>query len=194
MIRKIDYELLADATSYYRRANYTQVEVPWLIKPIIDDMTRPRDAREFSVLSLGLHLCASGEQGFLQSLSDPGFTNDKKYFTVTPCFRDNVEDDIHQLQFMKLELGLFTKKRELVGKYTDELMNDARHFFNSNSPTAVSSVITDIGSDLRGKLKLGYASDSVELGSYGYRVIGDGYWIYGTGLALPRFSYYRDRA
>lgn len=193
-MRKIDYELLAHATSYYRREGYAQVEVPWLVKPIIDDMTRPHDVREFSVPSLGLHLCASGEQGFLQSLSEHGFTLDKKYFTVTPCFRDNEEDDVHQLQFMKLELGLFTRKREYVGKYTDELMNTARFLFNNESPATVSSVITDIGMDLRGKLKPGYSSDSVELGSYGYRVVNDGYWIYGTGLALPRFSYYKDRA
>ena len=31
----------------------------------------------------------------------------------------------------------------------------------------------------------------IELGSYGYRKLGNAYFAYGTGLALPRFSFMR---
>ncbi len=179
----IDYELLADAVRFYRANGMIQIEVPWLVPPEIDDLTRPFNAREFSVGCLGLNLVASGEQGFLSMLDS--LTEGVWYFTVSPCFRDDASDDLHQRQFVKLEIGMKVADRTARTERVAEACDLARTFLNTQFDRwACQRVTTRDGYDLVAMVK----GNPVELGSFGFRSFGKYSWVYGTGLALPRFS------
>lgn len=187
----IDYEMLSIAVKHFRALNYTQIEVPWLIDPAVDSLTRPADKRPFYVHTLDKNLCASGEQGFLNVVDQLPF--DLPFFTVTPCFRDDVVDELHVKQFMKLELG--AKSSQNNEHFMKLFMLDASNLYYYYFPQLdLERVKTDAGIDINAVI---VADVKIELGSYGLRTLKDGWWVYGTGLALPRasqvLSHYRRR-
>jgi hypothetical protein len=65
-------------------------------------------------------------------------------------------------------------------KDTLNVLTDAWYVMKSLVGTRATSVKTDVGYDLE--------INGIEVGSYGRREVGDFTWVYGTGLALPRFS------
>ena len=136
----------------------------------------------------GQELCpvASAEQSFLQlKLDNPSF--DGKCVAITPCFRNEpVLDDLHQPYFMKVELINWdnTEREDM-----DKMIADARLLFEqelwvdvvpNTDPDPIGIVAYDIVTTHTG----------IELGSYGIREAPKvGRWLYGTGLAEPRYSY-----
>lgn len=187
----IDYEMLAIAVKHFRSLNYTQIEVPWLVNPSIDSITRPADKRAFYVHTLDRNLCGSGEQGFLELAEQLPF--DHTFFTVTPCFRDDVVDELHVNQFVKLELG--AKSSQNNENFQNLFMLDASNLFYYFFPQlTLERVKTETGTDINAVIA---ADVKIELGSYGLRTLKQGWWAYGTGLALPRastvLSHYRKR-
>lgn len=183
--RLIDYELLAKAVEFYRRAGFFQVEVPWMVSPISDSLTRPEGRRAFEVVPTGLNLCASGESGLRERWSlDNHIYPDVDYFTVTPCFRDESpgRELTHSREFMKLELGRATSDLKVAQRTALMYFDNARAFAESIHPKLRFSLQNTGG----GHYDLEY--QGLELGSYGVRSGHDSYWVYGTGLALPRFS------
>lgn len=193
---KIDYVLLGLAVAYYRDMGYTYMEVPWAVEDKHVAATCPTKNRSYLVerryddavwrthaeprlTDRRMSLVGSAEQGFLSLDLPPG-----QYVGVTPCFRvEPVQDIYYQPSFMKVELYDNTEYSGAVSrvKAVKLMMLHARLFMNEQAIRRVEEEETDIGFDL--------TLAGVEVGSYGHRVV-EGYrpWVYGTGLALPRFS------
>lgn len=185
----INYKYIAEAVEHYKRKGYEYIEVPWMVTRTPLDVTRPPQARPFKVV-IGnepdiepmLYLVASGEQSFLYIRKDlcPG----RKYITVTPCFRDEpVTDEIHHLDFMKAELIVPVWKTDDPKSILDDMVSDAWNFFRHY--THAETVKTEEGIDI--------TVGGIEVGSYGIREHNGFRWVYGTGVAEPRFSYARAK-
>lgn len=201
------YKNLLAAITYYERCGYKYVDVPWAVSPEALLLTRPShisappmtyvvDYQGFvpvhmgaacGYTSPGTELCpvASAEQSFLQmKMDDPNFGG--KLVTMTPCFRNEpVLDELHHPYFMKVELINWDKTgREDM----DKMIADARLLFeerlwvdvvHNTDPDPLGVVAYDIVTTKTG----------IELGSYGIRTHPRiGRWLYGTGLAEPRYS------
>lgn len=178
----IDYMLLARACNFYRDAGFEQKEVPWIVSGEVSRSTSPIPGDGFSfVLADSRHLVASGEQGFVSlALSDelqPGM----RYFTVTPCFRDEELDATHSKCFMKLELFSVHSNASAAHTSSTKMLEIAREFFRLAKCYPEPRIeATLIGYDLM--------CGTLEVGSYGVREIGGYHMAYGTGAALPRLS------
>ncbi len=121
-------------------------------------------------------LVGSAEQGFLEMDLPPG-----SYMSVSPCFRRGERDSIHQETFMKLELHQ-TDATSLDALHT--MIEKCRAYFRSIAPGLnIELVATEEGWDIE--------MEGVEIGSYGRRTALGRTWLYGTGLALPRFTQVR---
>ena len=166
----IDYQAIASSIEFYQACGFQYIEVPWMVgKPAYYE-TKPEGVREFSTLD-GF-LVASGEQSFMQMLSD-GSLSKGAFVCCTPCFRDEIEDEIHKRFFLKVELisvDCRDYKRLLVAAETNFIRLGAK-------PEVVH---TTVGEDL--------FLNGVEVGSYGIRESSFGVFSYGTGIAEPRFS------
>lgn len=124
-------------------------------------------------------MIASGEQSFIEMMIKdtikPG-----KYQTITPCFREESEySDKTRPWFMKLELCQILQNQSDIEKNISSMITEVSKFLNDNLGD-IYLTHTNIGCDLY--------YDDIELGSYGYRQAGQYHYIYGTGLAEPRFS------
>lgn len=188
MTPKIDYKLLGQALGEYEKRGYRYVEVPWTVT---EEYIRATLPEQFYSLQMGLpvingtnpdelypcrednHLVGSAEQGFL-SLNLPGGA----YVGVTPCYRVEPYFDLfHRPMFMKIELFVTVPYTE-----PERVMTDAKEVMSLYLPTGsrIDEKKTPEGYDLE--------ISGVEVGSYGIRSFRDTTWVYGTGLALPRFS------
>lgn len=180
----IDYALAGDAISHYRGAGFRYVEAPWSVSSQAIEITIPRDHDPMMVwhptLTEGF-LVGSAEQGFLQMMLD-GAIPSGRYVAAGPCWRDDPVDEWHQRYFFKVELIDIASPRGVFEPFHVEQMVDAaRSFMKERCGTGViETVKTDEGFDL--------TLNGIEVGSYGHRRHDKLDWIYGTGLALPRFS------
>ena len=191
MTPKINYQLLGEAVYAYQDLGYTYVETPWVVPEKIIRATLPgefgyleqvmedrvaaeRDchcAPRRSYTSRG-GLVGSAEQGFLALNLPAG-----KYVGCGPCFRD---EDAHNLlcrpYFMKVELFVTTDSGTV-----DMVHGDALRVMSSFTSYPLDTVKTPEGFDIE--------LSGIEVGSYGERTVHPhGRWVYGTGLALPRFD------
>lgn len=194
----IDYKLLGEAQSYYSKFGYNYIEVPWMVSANCDNITKPAGVKEMKIEYNGKHIIASGEQGFLY-LRMKGYINDGRYQTITPCFRNEAQDNIHQKMFMKCELIEFVPigmdMDELKAKM-DDVAKDAYAFFEIHAKdprkldyTAFDEIFPPVTKSLcRNLCQRDIVYKGFEIGSYGIREYNDIAWIYGTGLAEPRFS------
>lgn len=191
----IDYKLLGEAQSYYSKFGYNYIEVPWMVSANCDNITKPDDIQEMKIEYNGKHIIASGEQGFLY-LRMKGYINNGRYQTITPCFRNEAQDNIHQKMFMKCELIEFVPAGmdlgELKAKMND-IAKDAYAFFeiHAKDPNELNYTAYNESPQcrtLRNLCKLDIEYRGFEIGSYGIREYNDIAWIYGTGIAEPRFS------
>lgn len=180
----INYTRLADAFEFYHMAGYNKVEAPWQITKDVDNYTKPDDSEHLELsVNNGLVMVASAEQSFLQLRVDGKLPNGT-YQAITPCFRDEPYDEWHQMMFMKLEL-INIGDTPFIEEDVLEIVNDAQTYFEYAG--AKCSVIKTDESQF--SYDIIHTPTGVELGSYGMRYHPDvGYWIYGTGIAEPRFS------
>lgn len=165
----IDCGMLVRAMKYYESLGYEPLSAPMLVDKDIVELTLPKGKtpREH----LGRYYVGSAEQSFYQLMKD-GFKPDGDYMMITPCERDEVEDELHLGIFLKLEL-VSTKKSDL------KLMQDVSNFLcEENIGHRIEE--TEFGYDL--------ISNGIEVGSYGYNSYKGVLVTYGTGLALPRIS------
>lgn len=170
---EINWKFLSKAIELYKNRGFSYIEVPWVVSKEITKITH-NDNINYNT-NVG-DLVGSAEQSFL-SLEFDGKLIPGKYLTLTPCFRDDKIDLLHQQTFMKVELYQNVDVNEaslkeiifLCQTVIEKLLNDK-----------VSLEKTEIGYDILYK--------NIELGSYGIRKFKEKEWIYATGLAEPRFS------
>jgi hypothetical protein len=177
----IDYNLIAKSIDFYEGVGFKRVEAPWLITEAINRITCPNSAKSYHVLKDGQRpktFVASGEQSFLYQINK-GFLPEGKYQTVTPCMRDDAFDIWHTKYFIKNELIHFgnIQKADLY-----KLMMNAFDFYASFCDKN-KLIVIELGEDA---FDINYKD--IEIGSYGIRQCEFTKWVYGTGLAEPRFS------
>lgn len=185
MSKIIDYELLNKALKYYTKVGFKQIEVPWRVSGEAINSTFDSN---LSFKSDDKFLIGSSEQGFLELYLQNKLTSNQ-LMSVSPCFRNEIEDDLHQQEFMKLEL-IFFSNYEIGG--TDTTYNIFKQFVISFIIKKLKIKTSDIfilGTNESNSI---YSEDilinGIEYGSYGIRQFQDKYYIYGTGIALPRAS------
>lgn len=167
----IDLGLLIAALNFYTIRGYRPLSAPLLVDSDIVGLTLPSDRT--SKEHLGLHYVGSAEQSFYQLMKD-GLLPKGKYMLLTPCHRDEVNDESHLDIFLKLELISVSVDSINLGR-------DAYDFYDSLGDR-VEIVKTE---ELSGfDLEL----NGVEVGSFGSRVFNNQLVSYGTGLALPRYT------
>lgn len=176
---KISWKFIAQAIEFYESIGFTYVEVPWIVDPKAVAITLPAGHTAFQTMDGAL--VGSAEQSFL-ALAMAGKLESGTYVAASPCFRDDTPDALHQRTFFKVELIDIRPRSESFGKYdVQKMAKIARSFFiNLPQGWGVQIVECDHGLDIE--------LNGIELGSYGYREHGDWHWVYGTGLAEPRFS------
>ena len=198
----LQYARMLEAREYYEACGFKYIDVPWAVSREAIMMTRPPwvTGEPFSYEAGGklIYPVASAEQSFLQMQMDAMEGRRlmyDSYCTITPCFRNEpVLDDLHQPYFIKLELISWDKTTpEDLGK----MIAGARLFFENEHgghkaddlwvdvvPNTDPDPIGIVAKDIVTKYT------QIELGSYGIRSHPKvGRWLYGTGLAEPRYSY-----
>lgn len=186
----VDYEVLAKAQKFYNTRGFTPIETPWMVDKPYSLITTSND--KAYATKPRKHLVGSAEQSLLQLAFKNKLIERYRYQSITPCFRRDAEDASHCNWFMKLELFEFFRGEESahpIENLTLEyqyFISSAWSFFCSQSSSNVEVVPTEDGSDLE--------INGVEVGSYGKRRYKNITWIYGTGIALPRFNYAIDVA
>lgn len=173
MTDRIDYRAISLALDYYEGKGYRYIEVPWLVSRDACFATIPTDFTSGAMSVGSRYLVGSGEQGFLDLKLAPG-----RYVTCSPCFRagDNCLP-YHQETFMKVELF---QNNDVSDIALIVMMNHVVELFKHLSGKTPAIAPTDDGWDIE--------LAGVELGSYGRRTALGQTWLYGTGLALPRFT------
>ncbi len=187
----IDYALLGKALPLYTQRGYVYKEVPWIVPEFPIRATLPDPLPAYvagprfdhyghdgewtgatDAFEEAHYLVGSAEQSFLAMNLPPG-----AYCAITPCFRHEPAIDLlHQTTFMKLELFVTVEDATV-----DRVLYDAEEVMSIFAGRRLDTVQTKIGYDLE--------LAGIEVGSYGERIHDDyGRWVYGTGLALPRFS------
>jgi hypothetical protein len=189
---------LMDAREYYEKCGFKFIDVPWAVGRDAILMTRPPwvEGEPFSYEAGGnrLYPVASAEQSFLQMQMDAiaaGQPMTGSFCAITPCFRNEpVLNDLHQPYFMKLELISWDKT---TFEDLNKMIAGARLYIENDEAGLWVDVIQNTDPDPIG---VAQAYDivtnlqKIELGSYGIRQHPNvGRWVYGTGLAEPRYSY-----
>ena len=185
MVLEVSWGRLARAVAFYRERGYTYVEVPWTTEKKYAWMTCDLLGHVERVAPGKPHdvLVGSSEVSFLQ-MRDKGQLPPGKYVGISPCFRNEIVDDLHQEYFMKVELY----RDDAVGSIQlENMIDDAFQFFlregrdQGLKTYECKWVPTQEGYDIM--------IGGVEVGSYGIRYLPRGRaWIYATGVAEPRFS------
>lgn len=174
----INYKLIDESISFYDGRGFKRIESPWTVTKAIANITKPSWAQDWTILEKNKVLVASGEQSFL-CLYNKGFLPLGKFQTVTPCFRDDEFDELHTKYFIKNELIVTDKVNY---QSLCQIICDVKDFFSRYIPRDEIELINtgEYSRDLQYK--------GIELGSYGIRECSFLKWIYGTGIAEPRFS------
>jgi phenylalanyl-tRNA synthetase alpha subunit len=179
----IDYKLLDSSIAFYKSFGFERIESPWAVSQSVINITKPKNIPDSFILNHNNKgLVASGEQSFLY-LYLKGYLPKGRFQTITPCFRYDEYDSLHSKQFIKNELII--TKFDLSNKSTIENIVDLAYKFFQKHGLTCDKVKTDDGFDLVYK--------GIEIGSYGYRECDFLSWVYGTGLAEPRFSNTRTK-
>jgi hypothetical protein len=197
-VSTLQYARLLDAAEYYAKCGFKYIDVPWGVSREAVLMTRPPHVQgePFSFVAGGMSFypVASAEQSFLQMQIDAvnaGSPITGSFCTITPCFRNEaVLDDLHQPYFMKLELISWDKTS---AEDLSKMIAHARLYIENDDAGVWVDVVQNNDPD---PIARHQAYDIVskhariELGSYGIRQHEKvGRWLYGTGLAEPRYSY-----
>lgn len=196
----IDWGMLGRAVDHYVGLGFTQIEVPWVVPATLNVDTKPHSNQSF-VLPYDMfadtphELVGSAEQGFMyliqQNTIDPG-----KYLSVSPCFRFDVFDSTHFPWFMKIELCVIPESNDKLQSELTSLVNQAASLFDK-----LCKKPSSFYNEKRRHLECQVVAindtydieiNGIEVGSYGIRSISDKQYVYGTGLALPRFTIARN--
>lgn len=179
----IDWGILHRACTHYSTLGYEQKETPWIIPENYGRTTKPHIDRSFvqnkDMFKNQPHeLVGSAEQGFIYLLFN-NLLSQGKYFSVSPCFRVDNYDSTHLPWFMKVELLIYSPGNEEI--YLKSILQDSLSFFRLNTKNICEIISLNDGTyDIN--------LNGIEIGSYGIRNIENIQYVYGTGVALPRFN------
>jgi hypothetical protein len=202
-LHPIDWSTLSAALEWYTSEGFEYVEVPWAVPTNVVAITLPATRAPYGVIEDGRNfqnaLVGSAEQSFLHVtlrgiLGLGTESTPRSYVAISPCFRDDAIDQVHQKQFMKVELFEpyhLEASEAFLNDRLRRVIRKARDFFLKYIPVENLEVVsTREGWDIMG--------NGVELGSYGIRVcqlpgttLDVFTWVYGTGVAEPRLSQVR---
>lgn len=175
---EIRWDLLSEAKNHYSRHGFFYMEVPWTVGRDAYMATKPEDAKDLLVRHWDRYLLASGEQSLMQIRSKLPC---KHLQTITPCFRsENEYNDLRRPHFMKLELMSVLDETDNDVRCLQQMIMKALAFFGKH---AYNLEVVHTGNDT-----YDINSNGIEIGSYGIREYQGFRWVYGTGLAEPRFS------
>lgn len=182
----INYTLIGEALAYYKNLHkYKEMDVPWFVSKRTIEITKPPEARNFDTFA-GC-LVASGEQSLLDIRGS--LNHNQKYVCATPCFRDEKEHDyLHLQHFFKVELMHVHPVDEI--KALDDMIRAAVFFHKAHvkhNPFA-SEIKVDTVATGAGGMEIDIEINGIEVGSYGVREFEGFRWVYGTGVAEPRFT------
>lgn len=179
----IRWQYLSRAFIYYSFI-YKPIEVPWIVSEKAIRATFSPEKIPFE--TSGGYLVGSAEQSFIELVLN-GDLKCGKYMACSPCFRDDKIDNLHKKTFMKVELFHRFKSRQSdinIENHISNMIKNAQCCMRTLNAKLdfenIKTIKTDQGFDLE--------INGIEVGSYGYREFEDIYWVYGTGLAEPRFS------
>jgi len=205
----INFIYLREASGHYSRAGWEYTESPWMVPASIIDITKPDKVvhpQQLKRTDFGMHFVASGEQSLLWLIKD-GKLQPGKYQTLTPCYRgwDGQNDDgLHFSQFYKLELMWYKGQSEPASEELQSVIADVCRYLDAWPKLKYRQTVIedeprlDCKTDLAIDIEIECDGKWIEFGSYGIRYSEGynekriGYWIYGTGLAEPRFNYILD--
>ena len=191
MNHPIDYPLIARAIDFYGRKGFRYIEAPWMAHHKAVHSTLPKDKTPFYLSGNydidGFALVGSAEQAFVQLMLD-GKLPLGSHMAAGPCFRDDEVDELHQKTFFKIELIIvmdYAPSRDFAYRLASDdafmfLTSEAIRLGGFKNRHATEIVPTETGYDIN--------LNDIEIGSYGVRSFEGHHWIYGTGLAEPRFS------
>lgn len=195
MVTVVNHHLLAKALDYYEGLGYTRVELPWMVPLEFCRMTCDLQEGDCARMS-DRCLVGSAEQAFLfcdsLKLLDPG-----RYVGLTPCFRQGDDTSpYHQETFYKVELY---RTDSTTHDSFRAMIADAHAFFSDSlvwdfERSELEVVESEQEDGWFRSIQL-YQWDTtdirlngIEIGSYGKRQSGKHIWLFGTGLAEPRFT------
>ena len=169
-------DLFSLAMSHYALKGYRYLTVPELVDKDVLLSTTTEEQVLWYTKTKGY--VGSAEQSFLQ-LAKEGKLEKGKHQALTDCYRPLDQGlPLHYPRFKKLELIWWGSSLQENYLY---VLCDAYDFFVSlTSEDKIKVVETEEGHDLE--------CNGIEIGSYGIRTFLNTNYIYGTGLALPRFT------
>jgi len=188
----IDYNKIGFAIDFYNSIGFKYIDVPWIVSEESVSATAPVGVRIFNTFAG--ELVASGEQSFIEIrkklMASSGFP--ALFQCVTPCFRDEpINDPLHLQYFMKNELIAVLHpthgKEHIPWATIDFLIRNALVFFKKLIKEHDEIKVVNAPQD-NSILNKDILINEIEVGSYGYRYYKDFCWVYGTGIAEPRFS------
>jgi len=173
----INYSNISESIQFYQeKYQYYPINVSWTAGADFINITLPENRKGIKS-DLGI-LVGSAEQSILELVRTKSLKG--KYQATTPCFRDDLIDNLHQKYFLKTELF---NNISVTRNSLDEMITAAKTFFEQYLTIRVTQLVENTYDIVE------YFS-GIELGSYGIRshpLVGS--WIYGTGCAEPRLSY-----
>lgn len=173
--------LIHEALTYYSNIGYISTSTPIIVESSTSKETKPEFVDDLYHDNDHVYV-GSAEQGFIQ-LYNSGVLNDNgSYMSISPCFRkESILNKTNYLMFLKIELMIIT---DTPGIDFDKILNDAFGFFKTKAN------VMSLKMDTISKSQTDLTLNGIEIGSYGIRTFNDNKkYIYGTGLAEPRFSY-----
>lgn len=183
----INYEILRESQNYYKELGFENLETPWYVSNEYINFTfKNQDVKNDFKVYINfdeLFLVGSREQSFI-SMDVKNELKKGKFQSITPCFRNEIEDNLHNSYFMKNEIYINTN---ITINTLKNLIDTSFKFFSKYLDTNDLKIIETF--DSLSEISYDIYYKDIELGSYGIRNIRGLKWIYGTGCAEPRLSY-----
>lgn len=180
--------MLYRAIECWKSHGFRDVDLPWLVQKEFSDATRPPECRDLQT-PYGSFV-ASGEQSFLQLWEAGQLSGARGYVGWTPCLRDDKLDGLHQHGFMKAE-WFVPLEATTAHDWHDLLMTLVKtqaEIFHMVAEQRDMGLPRPVDIVVLGPAQVDIELNGVEIGSYGRREFRGRHYLYGTALALPRFT------
>ena len=165
MVPGVNYRRLLESIDYYNYRGYEKINLPWIINEKYIKLTY-KDGNKF-IIKDGRALLGSAEQAFLREVFENNLEG--QFQCLTPCFRNDDEDELHFEYFMKNELFVYNEKYNFNNykSVIEKMITDVYEFFENQTYLSTIKIIETDESLLSYDILL----NDVEVGSYLIREI-----------------------